>query len=65
MRRPSSASLKSLVDFDVFDLAVDEKGSRDIGIQGLGWINFEGKNQKFRIYLPKGVSLYTSRAKII
>ncbi|MBO4540967.1 MAG: hypothetical protein J5736_03235 [Bacilli bacterium] len=63
--RPTSAALKALVDFDVFDLDVEEVGSRDIGIEGLGWINFEGKKQKFRIYLPKGVSLYTSRAKII
>ena len=62
--KPTIESLKSLADFDVFDLDVEENGSRDIGIQGLGWINFEGNKQKFRIYLPKGVSLYTSRAKI-
>ncbi len=62
--KPTLPNLKGLPDFDVFDLDVEETGSRDIGIQGLGWINFIGDGQKFRIYLPKGISCYTSRAKI-
>lgn len=61
---PVSSKYNELVDFDAFDILVEEKGSRDIGIQGLGWFTFEGNEQKFRIYVPKGVSIYTSRAKI-
>ncbi len=58
-RLPFSAN-----DADVFDLKVEEKEQRDIGIEGLGWVSFLGNGQTFRIYLRKGVALYTSRAKI-
>ncbi len=51
-------------DADAFDLKVDEQTERDIGIEGLGWISFKGNGQTFRIYVIKGVALYTSRAKI-
>ncbi len=51
-------------DADAFDLKVDEETERDIGIEGLGWISFKGEGQTFRIYVRKGVALYTSRAKI-
>ncbi|MBQ4255339.1 MAG: hypothetical protein II721_05015, partial [Bacilli bacterium] len=51
-------------DFDAFDIAVEEKGQRDIGIEGLGWISFQGNGQTFTVMVPKGVSVYTSRAKI-
>ena len=56
---PFSAS-----DADAFDLKVEEGGFRDVGIEGLGWVSFEGKGQTFRIYVRKGVALYTSPAKI-
>ena len=49
---------------NVRTLLVDETGERDIGIQGLGWISFTGNNQKIRIVVPKGVAIYTTRAKI-
>lgn len=49
---------------DIFDLKVEETGERDIGIEGLGWFSFKGNGQTFRIYVPKGVALYTSKAKI-
>lgn len=62
--RPSIKGVSSSLDFDAFEIEVEEKGSRDIGIEGLGWFSFEGNGEKFRIFLPKGVSVYTSRAKI-
>jgi ribosome biogenesis GTPase A len=61
---PCSKSATALNAFDAFDIVVDEVGPRDIGIEGLGWINFKGDNQTFRVYVPKGVSVYTTRAKI-
>ena len=60
---PFSAS-KVLADFDCFDISVDELGQRDIGIEGLGWVSFAGADQTFRLYVPKGVSIYYTRAKI-
>ena len=36
----------------------------DIAILGLGWISFKGNNQTFRVSVPKGVYIYTSRAKV-
>ncbi|MDY6429868.1 MAG: GTPase [Bacilli bacterium] len=62
---PASNEVTSKNDFDIFDLEIEEKGRRDIGIAGLGWFSFEGQNQRYRIYVPKGVALYASRAKIL
>ncbi len=56
---------KEAHDFDVFDVVVTEEGGRDIGIEGLGWFSFVGNKQTFRIYAPKGVSIYTTRSKIL
>lgn len=61
---PQSAKFDSMKDFDIYDIKVTEVGRRDIGILGLGWITFEGNNQEFRIYIPKGVYVYSSRSKI-
>ena len=61
---PCSMRYQNVSSFDAFDIAVDEEGLRDIGIEGLGWFSFEGNKQEFRIYVPKGVSIYTTRAKI-
>lgn len=61
---PYSASIVTPNDFDAYDIAVEEKGIRDIGIAGLGWISFEGEGQTFRVFVPKGVSIYTTRGKI-
>ncbi|MBP5091881.1 MAG: 50S ribosome-binding GTPase [Bacilli bacterium] len=63
--RPISEKVKTIDDFDIFDIAVDEEGSRDIGIEGFGWINFTGAKQTFRVYAPKGISIYTTRAKLL
>ena len=61
---PTSHTLQSPSDFDAYDLAVEETGPRDIGIAGLGWVCFEGAGQTFRIFTPKNVAIYTTRAKI-
>lgn len=62
--RPTSKNLQSLKDFDIYDIVVDEIGSRDIGVNGLGWFSLVGANQTIRLYVPKDVSFYTTRSKI-
>ena len=61
---PANKNITSLKDMDVYEIKVSEINKRDIGIQGLGWFSFEGKNQVFRIYVPHNVAIYKSRAKI-
>lgn len=62
--KPASEKIKSIKDFDVYEFQITEEGDRDIGILGLGWINFNGNKQSFRVYVPKGVYVYTTRSKI-
>ncbi len=62
--KPNTDIIKKSADFDVYNIEVTEEGSRDIGILGLGWFNFKGEQQIFRIYVPKGVFVFTTRAKI-
>lgn len=62
--RPSFEQPLTLKDLDVFDIIVTETGVRDIGIAGLGWVSFPANGEKWRLYVPKGVGAYTSRAKI-
>lgn len=62
--KPSSDNFNDLKDYDIYELDINEEGKRDLGVLGLGWINFEGKKQKFRIYIPKGVYVYTTRSKV-
>ena len=63
---PSNPKLISTKDMEVFEIEMQDGDGRyrDIGIAGLGWISMRSMNQTIRIYLPKGVSLYTSRPKI-
>ena len=61
---PSLTHVRSLYDMDIFDLPILEKGQRDIGVAGLGWFSFEGADQTFRLYVPKGIGVYGSRAKV-
>ena len=61
---PVSREVTSPSDLDAYDLSVEEEGPRDIGVAGLGWICFEGAKQTWRIFIPKNVSIYTTRAKI-
>ncbi|MBR6055747.1 MAG: hypothetical protein IKP56_00945 [Bacilli bacterium] len=53
-------------DADVFDFELEEDGPRDLGIAGVGWVSFEGKKGDiYRVYVPKNIGTYASRAKII
>ena len=61
---PQAPSLISPCDFAAYDVTIDESGSRDLGIEGYGWIRFEGKGQTFRVFVPKEVSIYNTRSKI-
>lgn len=61
---PCSKNLNSLADFNTYEINITEHEGRDIGIQGLGWISFMGNNQTFRVSVPKGVGVYSCRAKI-
>ena len=62
---PSLPSIKTVKDLDVYEIKVTESHQRDIGILGLGWVSFIAKGQVLRIYVPKGVSIYHSRPKIL
>jgi ribosome biogenesis GTPase A len=61
---PALSRVKSLLDMDIFDFVVTETGKRDIGVAGLGWFSFLGMGQTFRLYVPKGIGVYGSRAKV-
>lgn len=61
---PISKTIKSELDLDMFDITIDETGSRDLGILGLGWVSFIGNNQKLRIIVPKGTFIFNIRSKI-
>ncbi|MCQ2792485.1 MAG: 50S ribosome-binding GTPase [Bacilli bacterium] len=62
--KPISERLKTLADFNTYEIHILEHEGRDIGIQGLGWISFFGNNQTIRVSVPKGVGVYSCRAKI-
>ncbi len=62
--KPHSDNIRDIKDFDAYDIEIAETGERDIGIAGLGWVHLEGNNQVFRIHVPKGVYVYTTRSKV-
>jgi len=62
--KPSYNRIKTIKDMDVFEIEITESNFRDIGIQGLGWFTFLANGQLFRIYVPHGVSVFTSRPKV-
>lgn len=62
--RPLLAMKGESQSFDAFDIEVEEEGLRDIGIEGLGWFCFKGDKQTWRIFVPKGVAVYTTRSKV-
>lgn len=62
---PSLPRIHSGRDLDVFEITITETNYRDIGIQGYGWLNFKAANQTFRICIPKGVAIYSSRPKVL
>jgi|GEM_PF-241914 ribosome biogenesis GTPase A len=61
---PTTPLVSGIKDMDAFDLRIAERGQRDVGIAGLGWVSFKGAGQTFRIYVPKGIGVYGSRAKV-
>ena len=63
---PSLSKIKSTKDMEVFEIQMtnDVPTYRDLGFTGLGWVNYKATNQKIRVYVPKGVSIYTSRPKV-
>ncbi len=63
-QKNTSYKYRDLKDFDAYDFEINETGSRDIGILGLGWISFEGNKQKFRVFVPKGIYVYSTRSKV-
>ena len=62
---PSLPRIHTGHDLDVFEITITETNYRDIGIQGFGWLNFKAANQTFRICIPKGVAIYSSRPKVL
>ena len=62
--QPCCDEFRSFADFDVYDFEITEVGDRDIGILGLGWFHFIGNKQTYRVFVPKGVYVYTTRSKI-
>ena len=62
--KTTKGTIKSELDLDMFDITIDETGSRDLGILGLGWVSFIGNNQKLRIIVPKGTFIFNIRSKI-
>lgn len=61
---PFDKAITSLKDFDIYDFPIEEEGRRDIGIAGLGWLSFTSRHETFRVYVPKGIGVYGSRAKV-
>ena len=63
---PSLSKIKSTKDMEVFDIAMANESPtyRYLGFSGLGWVNMKASDKKLRVYVPKGVSIYTSRPKI-
>ena len=63
---PSLSRIESPKDMEIFEINFNnEKSSaRDIGFTGLGWVSAQIKKQKIRVYVPKGVSIYTSKPKV-
>lgn len=62
---PSLPRIHSGRDLDVFEITITETNYRDIGVQGYGWLNFKAANQTFRICIPQGVAIYSSRPKVL
>lgn len=63
---PSLSKITSTKDMEVFEININNKDGqyRDLGFAGLGWISAKTGKQTIRVYVPKGVSIYTSRPKV-
>lgn len=63
--KPALSTLTSIKMLDTYEIEIPENKYRDIGILGLGWLTIHANNTKLRIYVPKNVSIYTSRPKVL
>lgn len=63
--KPTKKGYDSARDFDTYEVEIDKKGNKDIGIEGLGFISFKAVGQTFRVHVPKGVSIYVSNTKVL
>ena len=63
--KPTLSWIKTVKDLDVYEIKITESNQRDIGILGLGWFSFNANGQVLRIFVPKGVSIYHSRPKLL
>lgn len=62
--KPCASFLKSISDYDVFDIELKGEGHQELTISGLGWVSFQSEEGiKLRIYVPKGIGLYAGKAK--
>jgi 30S ribosome assembly GTPase len=61
---PVSKRINNLQDLEAFEITIEEEGRVDVGIAGLGWINFQGNKQTIRVLAPKGVHIYIETPKI-
>lgn len=55
--------ISSPMDMDVFEVSIEEKKMKDLGIAGLCYLSFKGNGQTIRIYIPKGIGLYIADAR--
>ena len=61
--KPIYNKIHSIKDLDIYDIFLDGKEKKDIGILGLGWISVNPYDTKLRIYVPKGVSIFVGEEK--
>lgn len=62
--KPCAGFLKSMSDYDVFDIKLKGEEYQELAISGLGWVSFQSDDGiKLRIYVPKGIGLYAGKAK--
>ena len=65
--KPSLQRIKTTKDMEIFEIEFKSGKKpvyRDLGFAGLGWVSIKTTNQKIRVYVPKGISIYTSRPKV-
>ncbi len=63
--RPVSDRLNTFVDFDVFEITMDNDGLlHDISISGLGWLSFVAKGQTIFVLAPKGATIKETVSKM-
>lgn len=61
---PHTDKVQDIADLDHYDFKVEKEGFYRIRIVGLGFIEFKGIDQEFRIYAPKGVEIFMEETSI-